>query len=248
MSKASGIKPYLTLMPADVRQKKSRRVSSGNYLPPTQISNLQAVSVSGKTKFYSFSPNPKISLTSIFERLKELAQLETDWDSYGAQAISSVALVTAFEVLEAVKERLSTKVKEPLPQFISPLADGGLQLEWSGKEGNMKVEIYPDGDLGYVLIEGQGTTRKFQEKHQFSLDEALNLLSQFFSLSLELKEFQRTPTNANIPQGKEWPLVFLRRLLVLLKMILKKADRISQNSNYPKTLFLKMLINSPDSP
>lgn len=179
--------------------------------------NFQAVFVSRETKFYSISPNPRISLTSIFERLKELAQLEADWDSYGAKAISSVALVTAFEVLEGVKERLSTKVKEPLPQFIAPLADGGLQLEWSGQKGDIEIEIYSDGDLGYVLIEGQGTTPKFQEKHHVSLDEVLNLLSQFLSLSLELKEFRRTPTNANIPQGKGWPPGFFKKTFGVFK-------------------------------
>ncbi len=216
MSKASRLKPYLTWSTTDIRRQKSRGVSSGNYLTPTQMPNLQAVSVSRETKFYSSSPNPKISLTSIFERLKELAQLEADWDSYGAKAISSVALVKVFEVLEALKERF-VKVKEPLPQFIAPLADGGLQLEWNGQQGDIEVEIYPDGDLGYVLIEGQGTTRKFQEKNQVSLDEVLNLLSQFFSLSLELKEFRRTPANVNIPQGKGWPPGFFDKTFGVFK-------------------------------
>jgi hypothetical protein len=191
MSKVSSVKASPELNITDIKGQKSREISSGYYLNGNQILNLQAVLVSRETnqknklRQNTSSPISQVSLTLIFERLKELAQLEADWDSYGAKAISSVALVTAFEVLEGVKERLSTKVKEPLPQFIAPLADGGLQLEWSRKQGDIEVEIYPDGDLGYVLIEGQGTTRKFQEKHQVSLDEVLNLLSQFLSLELE---------------------------------------------------------------
>ena len=127
----------------------------------------------------------QITLASTIKRLKELAQLEADWDSYGAEPVSSIALVTAFELLDAVKERLSTKGKEALPQFIAPLADGGLQLEWSREQGDIEIEIDPDGDLGYVLIEGQGENRKFTEQHQISLEEVLNLLSQFLSLNIK---------------------------------------------------------------
>lgn len=160
---------------------KSRMVSRGYYPRPIPVSPIvpQRTSVRQKTDF-------QVSLASIFTRLKEIAQLEADWDSYGAEPVSSVAFIAAFELLDAVKNRLSRKVREPLPQFIAPLADGGLQLEWSGQKGDIEVEIYPNGDLGYVLIERQGTNRKFKEQHQVSLHEVLNLLSQF--LSLEVKE------------------------------------------------------------
>lgn len=177
-----------------VRQKSSRaRASRGDYLGSIDLLNQMSsglpVSVSPeatqKTKPRQ-KTSPQVSLAPIFERLKELAQLKVDWDSYGAEPVSSVALVAAFELLDAVKERLCRKVREPLPQFIAPLADGGLQLEWSRQQDDIEVEIDPNGDLGYVLIEGQGTNRKFKEQHQVSLNEVLNLLSQF--LSLEVKE------------------------------------------------------------
>ncbi|MCL1469767.1 hypothetical protein [Argonema antarcticum] len=119
-----------------------------------------------------------VSLNPTLERLKQLAQLEPDWDSYGAEQVSSVALVAAFEILVTVKEQLSNQVREPLPSFVAPLADGGLQLEWSSSLLDIEVEIGPGGDFSYVLIQGQGTNRKFEEKHQVSLDEVLNLLSQ----------------------------------------------------------------------
>ncbi len=179
-----------------VRPQSSRaRASRGDYLNPTSIRLLNQMSsglplsvspeATQKTRLKQ-KTSPQVSLAPIFERLKELAQLKADWDSYGAEPVSSVALVAAFELLDAVKERLCRKVREPLPQFIAPLADGGLQLEWSGQRGDIEVEIDLNGDLGYVLIEGQGTNRKFKEQHQVSLNEVLNLLSQF--LSLEVKE------------------------------------------------------------
>ncbi len=198
MHRASAVNPSPKWVRTEhiVRQKSSRaRASRGDYLNQTSIGLRNqtsiglAVSVSPeatqKTRLRQ-KTSPQVSLAPIFERLKELAQLKADWDSYGAEPVSSVALVAAFELLDAVKERLCRKVREPLPQFIAPLADGGLQLEWSGQQGDIEVEIDPNGDLGYVLIEGQGTNRKFKEQHQVSLNEVLNLLSQF--LSLEVKE------------------------------------------------------------
>jgi len=168
-----------------VRQK-SRGASRGYYLTSTPILLTVPVLLEAthKTKLRQ-KTSPQVSLTSIFERLKEIAQLKADWDSYGAEPVSSVALVAAFELLDTVREQISRKVREPLPQFIAPLADGGLQLEWSGQQGDIEVEIDPNGDLGYVLIEGQGTNRKFKEQHQVSLNEVLNLLSQFLSLNVK---------------------------------------------------------------
>ncbi|MBE9130114.1 MULTISPECIES: hypothetical protein [unclassified Coleofasciculus] len=167
--------------------QKSRGTSRVDYLTPTPVLPKASVVLEAnqKNKLWQ-KTSSQISLAPIFKRLKELAQLEADWDSYGAEPVSSVAIVTAFELLDALREQLSRKVRELLPQFIAPLVDGGLQLEWSGQQGELEVEIDPNGDLGYVLIEGQGTNRKFKEQHQVSLNEVLNLLSQF--LSLEIKE------------------------------------------------------------
>ena len=181
-----------------VRQKSSRaRASRGDYLRSIDLLNQMSsglpVSVSPeatqKTKPRQ-KTSPQVSLAPIFERLKELAQLKADWDSYGAEPVSSVALVATFELLDAVKERLSRKVRESLPQFIAPLADGGLQLEWKGQRGDIEVKIDPIGNFSYVLLEGQETNRKFQEKARASLEEVLKLLSEFLILSLKDLSFQ----------------------------------------------------------
>jgi len=197
MNRASAVIPSQKWVRTEyiVRQKSSRASASrGDYLHQRSIDLLNKTSMGLPVSVSPEAPqktrlkqktSPQVSLAPIFERLKELAQLKVDWDSYGAEPVSSVALVAAFELLDAVKERLCRKVREPLPQFIAPLADGGLQLEWSGQQGDIEVEIDPSGDLGYVLIEGQGTNRKFKEQHQVSLNEVLNLLSQFLSLNVK---------------------------------------------------------------
>jgi len=202
MHRASAVtpSPKWVLTEDIVRQKSSRaKASRGDYLNQTSIGLLNqtsiglAVSVSPeatqKTRLRQ-KTSPQLSLAPIFERLKELAQLKADWDSYGAEPVSSVALVATFELLDAVKERLSRKVRESLPQFIAPLADGGLQLEWKGQRGDIEVKIDPIGNFSYVLLEGQETNRKFQEKARASLEEVLKLLSEFLILSLKDLSFQ----------------------------------------------------------
>jgi hypothetical protein len=40
------------------------------------------------------------------------------------------------------------------------------------------VEIKPDISFSYLLIKGEGSERKFEEKNEVSLSEVLNVVSQ----------------------------------------------------------------------
>lgn len=120
-----------------------------------------------------------VSLDTILERLMQLAQLEPDGDSDGALPVSPVAFVTACQLLIHVKYSLSPLVGERLlPYDAAPIADGSLQRSWRGPQGNLEVEIKPDQDFCYLLIKGEGSERKFEEKNQVSLSEVLNVVSQ----------------------------------------------------------------------
>jgi len=120
-----------------------------------------------------------VSLDSILERLTQLTKLESDWDSYGALPVSPVAFVKACQLLIDVKYALSALVGDRLlPSDVAPIADGSLQMEWRGPHGQLEVEIKPDVDFSYLLIKGEGSDRKFEEKNQVSLSEVLNVVSQ----------------------------------------------------------------------
>lgn len=120
-----------------------------------------------------------VSLDPILERLTQLAQLEPDWDSYGALPVSPVALVKACQLLIHIKYSLSPLVGDLiLPYDAAPIANGSLQLEWRSSHGNLEVEIKPDMSFSYLLIKGEGNERKFEEKNQVSLSEVLNVVSQ----------------------------------------------------------------------
>ena len=124
-----------------------------------------------------------VSLDPILERLTQLAQLEPDWDSYGALAVSPVAFVKACQLLIHVKYSLTPLVGDRiLPYDAAPIANGSLQLEWRSPQGNLEVEIKPDMSFSYLLIKGEGSERKFEEKNQVSLSEVLNVVSQLATI------------------------------------------------------------------
>lgn len=120
-----------------------------------------------------------ISLDPILERLTQLAQLEPDWDSYGAPSVSPVAFVKACQLLIHVKSSLAPLVGDRiLPYDAAPIANGSLQLEWRSQQGNLEVEIKPDMSFSYLLIKGEGSERNFEEKSEVSLSEILDVVSQ----------------------------------------------------------------------
>lgn len=111
--------------------------------------------------------------------MTQLTQLESDWDSYGALPVSPVAFVKTCQLLIDVKYSLSALVGEQLlPSDVAPIADGSLQLEWRVPHGKLEVEIKPDMDFSYLLLRGEGSERKFEEKDRVSLSEVLNVVSQ----------------------------------------------------------------------
>ncbi len=70
-------------------------------------------------------------------RIDSFADLETDWDSYGAPPItegSREAAKLALDILDG------TKVQ------VVPTCSGGVQIEWHNENGDLELEIMPDGE------------------------------------------------------------------------------------------------------
>ena len=65
--------------------------------------------------------------------LEELAALEPNWDSDGAQRISPAAIAAAREILATAGQ--------PIPRN-----DGGIDLVWIVNDKEICLEIAPDGD------------------------------------------------------------------------------------------------------
>ena len=89
-----------------------------------------------------------VSLEPILDPLTQVAQLEPDWDSYGALPVSPVVFVKACQLLIHIKYSLSPLVCALiLPYDAAPIANGSLQLEGRSPHGNLEVEIKPDMSL-----------------------------------------------------------------------------------------------------
>ena len=85
------------------------------------------------------------------EHGRELAELLENWDSYGAKRIDVRAIVAAERFIE---ERDLNKCPH-----ISPLNDGGVQVDWYDEEGReCEIEFSPDGIPGGVYVEGRSET------------------------------------------------------------------------------------------
>jgi hypothetical protein len=108
-------------------------------------------------------------LPAACQRLTELAALEADWDSYGTDPPTNLAITTARQVLEAVAERLASAAgTDPAPYFIAPVPTGGVQLEWTGPASEIEVEIGPEGALGYLLVRREGDAETEQVEARVS--------------------------------------------------------------------------------
>jgi hypothetical protein len=56
----------------------------------------------------------------------------------------------------------------PPRDFVAPVADGGVQLEWDGPGGHLEVEIDHHALLSYLLVQDGPHGRSFEERHDVS--------------------------------------------------------------------------------
>lgn len=115
---------------------------------------------------------------AIASRLADLAALPRNWDSYGAHPISERALFLAeFFVLRGMAHLKHLGASSTEPFAVAPVSDGGVQIEWRGASGSVEVEISPDGDIGLLLVRGDGPMKAVQEMRGAPWDDVASLLS-----------------------------------------------------------------------
>jgi len=121
---------------------------------------------------------PRISMQPTLQRISQFADLGHDWDSYGAAPPTTKALIEAIRLATGMAERFAPAVgQRALPWMVAPLADGGVQIEWRGASGALEVEISPEGQFGYLLETGHGSTTSYQEGDHVSGEEVEHLLA-----------------------------------------------------------------------
>jgi hypothetical protein len=112
------------------------------------------------------------------DQLDDIATLGPDWDSYGADAPSSLAIATASNLLRLVDETFGRLVYEQSqPQLVAPRADGGIQIEWGTQPVEIAVHADPSGSLGYLFIDQRSGAATYQEVQSASLEQILQLIA-----------------------------------------------------------------------
>lgn len=84
--------------------------------------------------------------------LADLTTLESDWDSYGGRPTSSYAAGRALVLLA------DAGWDGPLPN-VSPMADGGITLEWGGDDASVEFIVRAGGHAS-VLVDVEGEMRE----------------------------------------------------------------------------------------
>lgn len=101
----------------------------------------------------------------LYERanqVRHLAQLEPNWDSYGANPVDQDSIRWALELLEGLA--IIDTIEAPTV-MASP--DGHAALVWDNDDRSLEVEVMPDGSFRYVFLcpadaskDEEGTTRQ----------------------------------------------------------------------------------------
>jgi hypothetical protein len=119
------------------------------------------------------------ALAEIHEHIARFGELEPDWDSYGAKAISPTAMAKAQDVLQAVGKRpASASGDDVLGVRVAPLPNGGVLLEWHGPSAELDVEITPTGTLDLLLEERSDGRYETSERAGVDVGEIAALLDR----------------------------------------------------------------------
>ena len=118
----------------------------------------------------------KRALAEMDERITRFAELEPDWHSYGAKAISPLAITVAREVLRSVIQQIEpTLAERVLAVWIAPLPDGGVVLEWHGTTADL--EVTASGTLELLVEERAAGRYAYAEHAHVRVEDVASLLA-----------------------------------------------------------------------
>lgn len=88
--------------------------------------------------------------------IKRIAELDPNWDSYGAKPLTYGAARRCIEWLLEVLPDVT-----PQPTLV-PTRDGGLQLEWHQGTVDFEIEVPPIGPVTYLLVDETGEEQEWE--------------------------------------------------------------------------------------
>jgi len=84
-----------------------------------------------------------MNLREAIETIGKLRLLEKNWDGYGGNKLSDIAGEYSLYIVEQVAS----------PDYIHPLSDGGVQLDYESKTNKsfLEIDVHFDGSVGYMF-------------------------------------------------------------------------------------------------
>jgi hypothetical protein len=120
------------------------------------------------------TPEADSIASDALREIDEFQDLTPDWDSYGARSIAPAAIATARRLLMALQDDFSTMLGDRLKPFdVAPVATGGVQLEWRGGGRVIEVEITPESELRYLIVEPSAGRPRYKQGTNASPAEIL---------------------------------------------------------------------------
>lgn len=146
--------------------------SSVAAVPQKILVELEALPIQDS----SFANN---EVLAVVRKMLEFADLEPNWDSYGGKPVALKTVQKAERLFSQIVERFSfTHEGKICPFDVAPRSDGGVQFEWRSEKNALEVEVYPGQGYGYLLILGEGESRKFEEGDNATISDILTLFSR----------------------------------------------------------------------
>lgn len=157
------------------------RKISGRYTSPNDVLENPYVatnaSIGDAAKADVESP-----VVKMLRRLESIERLDRDWDSYGSDPPSPRAAGAARNLAWGVIQSFFAAAGAlAVPYEIAPLSGGGVQMEWRRNERAIEVEIDPDGGYSYLVVAGDASPVRSQEKSGVSESQIKELIQSTIS-------------------------------------------------------------------
>lgn len=91
------------------------------------------------------------AITPTIERIRSFSSLPQNWDSYGAQPLSPVAIATVDHIL-VQSLRLPIYDDGAVVDAV-PSPDGGVLVEWESQSSRFQLRVHADGTMAGVRID-----------------------------------------------------------------------------------------------
>ena len=88
------------------------------------------------------------------KELQTLKDLPRNWDSYGSPEITNKASKKVADLLHTLA---CFGLNKP---NLFPVSGGGLQLEWQNAERELEIEVLPEGDIEFLIVDKNGKMKE----------------------------------------------------------------------------------------